>query len=320
MRGVFIQHLDRIRSSFSRQRHCVMVSYKPMFAAMTSSLPRSGYLVLLTSLLSGCAAQMINQSAPQFGDAVVVRPSENHDAEACRVSLERPVADRAAELDPNDIQLANWNIQKKRNAGWERDFEALARGKDLVLIQEASLRAETTPVLRKTGYPAFAPGYHANREITGVLTLSGVSPVTTCQLRSFEPLLLTPKATSITQYAIAGTDATLAVVNVHAINFSLGLNAFRGQFERIAEVLSVHRGPIILAGDFNTWRSARMTIITNITERLGLRALQFDEDHRTRFLGRPLDHIYVRGLTATAASTWQVRTSDHNPMSVTLSL
>jgi endonuclease/exonuclease/phosphatase (EEP) superfamily protein YafD len=46
--------------------------------------------------------------------------------------------------------------------------------------------------------------------------------------------------------------------------------------------------------------------------------LNFDEDHRKRVFGQPLDHIYVRGLEVLEATTRDVDSSDHNPMSARL--
>jgi endonuclease/exonuclease/phosphatase (EEP) superfamily protein YafD len=53
---------------------------------------------------------------------------------------------------------------------------------------------------------------------------------------------------------------------------------------------------------------------------LGLTALEYDVDHRKRFLGEALDHIYVRGLYSEHATTLDSKASDHNPMAVHLRL
>ena len=50
----------------------------------------------------------------------------------------------------------------------------------------------------------------------------------------------------------------------------------------------------------------------------GFVALEYDVDHRKRAFGQALDHIYVRGLQPIEATTRQVASSDHNPMSVRL--
>jgi endonuclease/exonuclease/phosphatase (EEP) superfamily protein YafD len=77
---------------------------------------------------------------------------------------------------------------------------------------------------------------------------------------------------------------------------------------------------LLLSGDFNTWRWRRSEILFEMAESLGLEVLDYDEDHRTRLFGQPLDHIYVRGLDVLEATTRRVDSSDHNPMSARLRL
>ncbi len=240
--------------------------------------------------------------------------------DACRSSLRNSASDGVPALDPNRIRLVNWNVQKTNRPSWKDDYRVLARGRDLVLIQEASLREDTIGDMGVSKHWSFAPGYRTSDQISGVLTLSRIKPLTQCSFVTLEPVIRTPKATSITEYALTESDVTLVVVNVHAVNFSLGLGAFRAQFDQIADTLSEHRGPLILSGDFNTWRARRMQIVDMIAESLGLTPLEFEEDHRVRVLGRFLDHIYVRGLSAISADVSPVTTSDHNPMSATLSM
>jgi endonuclease/exonuclease/phosphatase (EEP) superfamily protein YafD len=47
--------------------------------------------------------------------------------------------------------------------------------------------------------------------------------------------------------------------------------------------------------------------------------VEFDDDERKRVFGKPLDHVYVRGLDVRSATTHAIDTSDHNPMRVWLS-
>jgi endonuclease/exonuclease/phosphatase (EEP) superfamily protein YafD len=98
------------------------------------------------------------------------------------------------------------------------------------------------------------------------------------------------------------------------VNFSFGTGAFEKQFEEIRQVLDDHDGPIILSGDFNTWRGKRTQIVEDLATSLGLIAIDFEKDHRVRIFGNVLDHIYVRGLHTLDANTEVVDTSDHNPM------
>lgn len=225
-----------------------------------------------------------------------------------------------AELDASKIRLFNWNVRKTRAARWLDDFDAHENGADLVLFQEASIREETIAEMDSSRHWSFAPGYSKKGEITGVMTLSGVKPLTQCSFVHAEPWLRTPKATSITEYGLTDTDQTLVVANVHAVNFSWGTGAFEQQFEEIRQVLENHDGPIILSGDMNTWRARRTQIVSDLASSLELIAIDFEDDHRVRFFGSALDHIYVRGLRTLDASTKIVDTSDHNPMTAVLGM
>ena len=191
---------------------------------------------------------------------------------------------------------------------------------DLMIFQEASLNTNAWGVVASDQYRSFAPGYRTKRSVTGVMTVSAAQPLTQCNLVSLEPWLRSRKATLITEYGLTGTDQTLLVVNTHAVNFTFGVRVFQEQIRQLQSVMSEHPGPILLSGDFNTWRGRRSKILHEMAESLGLAMLDYDEDHRKRAFGQPLDHIYVRGLQVINATTRRVGSSDHNPMSVRLRL
>jgi len=262
--------------------------------------------IAVGSLLSACASQpktLIASPAMQFSTEVSV----------CRDMLAAEDV-MGAELDSSNISLFNWNVHKTRARGWREDFDTLASNADLVLFQEASLREETIAEIDSTRHWSFAPGYRKWGEVTGVMTLSNIKPLTQCSFVHSEPWLRTPKATGVTQYALTDTDQTLIVINVHAVNFSFGTGAYEKQFEEIRQVLENHDGPIILSGDLNTWRAKRVEVVNKLASSLELTAVVFENDHRVKFLGNRLDHIYVRGLHAIDTNTEIVDTSDHNPM------
>ncbi|RLA29650.1 MAG: endonuclease/exonuclease/phosphatase family protein [Gammaproteobacteria bacterium] len=271
-------------------------------------------------LLSSCAHQYVEQLSQVSANAMIHHVPTANGVQECRELMAADITSTGAELDSSNIRLLNWNIQKQRNTDSTNDLRDLADGKDLILIQEASLREETINDVDSSKHWSFAPGYLLDGEVTGVMTLSSIKPLTQCSFVTLEPILRSPKATSITEYALSDTDLTLAVVNMHVVNFSLGLKAFREQIENVHHVLETHNGPVILSGDFNTWRRQRMLILEQMTEKLGLNPVDFGDDKRVRLMGNLLDHLYVRGLSATDASTESVITSDHNPMSATLAM
>ena len=224
------------------------------------------------------------------------------------------------ELDSGDIRMVTWNIQKGGDPQWTTDLATFQGDPDLMVLQEAPLNSNAWDVVSADQYHSFSPGYRTSRSLTGVMTVSAVKPLTQCNFVSVEPWLRSPKATVITEYGLTNTDQTLVVVNIHAMNFTLGAHDFRMQIRRALSALNNHAGPILLSGDFNTWNGKRSETLNEMTDSLGLKKLEYDEDHRKRFLGQPLDHIYIRGLKVLEATTGKVDSSDHSPMSARLSL
>ena len=169
-------------------------------------------------------------------------------------------------------------------------------------------------------HQTFVPGYTTAELATGVMTLSSSAPSMSCDFTSWEPWLGTPKATSVTEFSLANRGDRLLAINLHAVNFALGVADFQRQFDALREVLGNHRGPIILAGDLNTWSDERRTLVTNFMEQYDLTPVAFTPDLRTRYFGQALDHLYVRGMRAESARVLPVSTSDHNPLRVRLVL
>ena len=276
-------------------------------------------LVSLIALaaVAGCAT---------YTDSVDWRTDGRHaaaiqtDPESCSRQLVGSNRSQNDELDSSDIRIVNWNIQKGRDPQWTADLATFTGEPDLMIFQEAALNTTAWDVVATNHYRSFAPGHRTSRAVTGVITLSAAEPLTQCNLVSVEPWLRSPKATMITEYGLTDTDQTLLVVNIHAVNFTFGTRDFRKQIGRALSVIDEHLGPILLSGDFNTWHRRRSKILHEMVESIGLATLDYDEDHRRRAFGQPLDHVYVRGLHVIEATTTRVRSSDHNPMSVRLRL
>ena len=221
-------------------------------------------------------------------------------------------------LDPQSIRVLSWNLHKQEDAGWDADLARFAAAHDIVLLQEAILDRPLRAVVEGAGLQwVMASSFLYSDIDIGVVTGSRKTPLASCTQRVVEPLIRIPKSAVITWFRVAGRDETLAIVNVHAINFALMLGGYRAQFETIATALEDHPGPIILAGDLNTWTRARAEVVADVAARLKLTEVKFKEDRRTMFLGRQLDHIYVRGLDLVDAGAIAVRSSDHNPVHAT---
>jgi endonuclease/exonuclease/phosphatase (EEP) superfamily protein YafD len=220
----------------------------------------------------------------------------------------------------DELDVLSWNIQKASNEGWAEDLAAIAGGVQLAFIQEASLQAQIPRAIPTPLIQAFAAGYTTSDQSTGVMTLSASNPSLHCNLTAWEPLLGTPKATSVTEYPLKDREERLLAINLHAVNFTLGLENFQQQFSALGELLKRHRGPVILAGDLNTWSDRRQALVDRFMQRHGLGAVTFEPDLRTTAFGRALDHIYVKGLQATFAQVIPVSSSDHNALRVRLAV
>jgi endonuclease/exonuclease/phosphatase (EEP) superfamily protein YafD len=242
------------------------------------------------------------------------------DPESCKSLIALPASESARGLGTDRIRFMSWNVQKESGRDWRDDFDKLAADQDLVLLQEAAANSYAVQTGNAAPYWSFAQGYNAPSGLTGVMTLSAAPSLAQCHLTEQEPWLRSDKATNITEYALVNSELTLAVVNIHAINFTIGLEAFNDQLLQIAEVIQAHEGPVILSGDMNTWRDGRQKLVDRLAVDLGLKALTFSDDQRSRFFGKHVDQVYVRGLQVLETRTPIVDSSDHNPIMVTLRL
>jgi len=225
-------------------------------------------------------------------------------------------------LSADRIPIFNWNIYKGQEKGWQEDLLKFGGESDLILLQEALLNP-----LFETFFKAHRFNWNFNSAFrykgfeSGVLLASRVVPLQSCGLRRSEPIIRIPKTIVVSSFAIKDSTKQLLVANVHGINFTLGTSAYKKQLEKLREVLEVHTGPILLAGDFNDWGEKRSLIVARLAEALSLTVLPFEQDDgRTRFFGDPVDHILYRGLEPVQFDVHSVTSSDHNPISVAFRL
>lgn len=277
---------------------------------------KKNLILLITVFMSACS---LNSTLP-IQELTTETWAIANSVKACQALLNSPVGAESDSIEPGRIGLLNWNIKKGSMQNWDTDLSDLAIGKELVILQEAVRNTEFKEQLVDFTYNSFSPGYSTKNATTGVATFSKRKPISECKLSVVEPWLRSRKATSITEYAITGREETLLVVNVHVVNFSIGLVQYKNQINQVRHVLSMHKGPVILSGDFNTWRQKRMDVVNKLIRDLEFFSVQTDNGHRKTFNGHPLDHVFVRGLSVASTETIKVTSSDHNPISVELLL
>lgn len=224
-------------------------------------------------------------------------------------------SDIALPLDRDgSLTVSVWNIYKQQRENWQSELESFTQGSELVLLQEASLNQGLKDYLDDSVWKVrMANAFRFLNTPAGVMNLSHVNAKKTCAYLTMEPWLRLPKSALLSKYALSDGQ-TLAVVNLHGVNFVFGLEEYKQQLESLKLVLEKHNGPIILAGDFNTWRQARLNMVNSFAASLGLKGVNLRVDQRVKIFGKPLDHLYYRDLQLVGAEAPKTDASDHNPI------
>lgn len=230
--------------------------------------------------------------------------------------------DNALPLDKQgQLSLLVWNIYKQNRDRWSEELSRLSSDAQLLLLQEASLNTGLKQWLSEQGWEGNqVNAFKVMGESAGVINLARTTPNLACGYTEMEPWLRLPKSGIYARYPLSNGQV-LAVVNLHAVNFTYGTNEYQLQLQALANELSQHTGPIIVAGDFNSWSEERMTVMKQVLTSLGLNEVVFSPDNRVRFIsGLPLDHVFYRGLKLEKAKAPESDASDHNPLLLSFSL
>ncbi len=214
-----------------------------------------------------------------------------------------------------------WNVHKCLSNVLEQDLKYMLRYCDIVLMQEAVISEYWEKALAyfdRFEWSFFKSFNLRKNSETWVLTGSRFDRIAQSILptKHKEPILRTPKASGISLFPIKNSMEKLMVINTHAMNFNFW-TPFMEQISEIAESIQWHIGPMIWAGDFNTWSKWRMEFLMQIAESLWLEKIDFSYD--PRFL--KLDHILYRGLAPITCEIFDtVKSSDHYPISAQFEL
>jgi endonuclease/exonuclease/phosphatase (EEP) superfamily protein YafD len=226
------------------------------------------------------------------------------------------------------IQALIWNIKKAELKNWKKEFINFGKGKDLFLVQEAY----ETDVFISTlnAFEGFEWNLGASflyrkygDAATGTMVASQVEPTEVLVKHSpdFEPIAGTPKSATFVKYPISGKAEELLVISVHGINFETN-GAFKRHMCQIKRVIEKHVGPVLLAGDFNTWNDSRTSHLSSVASDLGLIEAPYKNgEARMSFAGHFLDHIFTRGLVVNSAEVMADSVgSDHKPFLLDFSI
>ena len=212
------------------------------------------------------------------------------------------------------FRLLVWNLHKGQDAGWQEALNRLAQGRDLLLLQEV-LNTQELAAQYSSRFPTalYASAFAYLQQQSGVEILSQFAPHFYCAGSKSEPWIRIPKVGAAMSLPLSHGQALL-LLNVHLINFEMNPTAYEEQLRTLMKLVSQHQGPLVLSGDFNSWNGYRAQIIQKVINEFGLEEVSFEQDHRLRFLGNPLDHVFVRGLNVLNATTEPTESSDHAPL------
>lgn len=200
------------------------------------------------------------------------------------------------------------------------EFRELIERADIALLQEAIGKPDfiNNLIFSRPDYCwTLANAFTSKGFSTGVATGSNVRQLQNKALLSpvTEPITNSHKSILLTEYPLQNSRQTLLVLNIHAINF-VSTGSFKKHIDQARDVLKSHRGPIVMAGDFNTWNAPRMQYLLKVAQELRLAKVPVMN-------GSPkilkLDHVFTRGLTILSAEELsQYRSSDHSPLALEL--
>lgn len=221
------------------------------------------------------------------------------------------------------IRCLVWNILKARRPSWSSDFQELVADRDLALLQEAVFNAPSDPIFTQNVRLQWimARSFRDPRTLVehGVKTGCTVAPLEQHFYLSphSEPVSHTQKLLLTTLYPLQGEDERLLVLNMHAINF-VSVQKYTEQLDQLSMALVPHQGPVILAGDFNTWNPARLGRFQEVAGKAGLTEAVMRRQSRLAHMNQHLDHVFYRGLELRAvASLNHYQSSDHAPITAT---
>ena len=236
----------------------------------------------------------------------------------CSPELEHvPASQHKDGIDPDGFTVLSWNSHRGAHQDWHSDLASYGGAADIILLQEAAIGAnrDARNDLLENHW-LMATAFQLDEQDIGILSAARVSPEAYCVSREPEPLFRIPKVGLAALYPLSGTDAQLLVVNIHMVNFTFSADAVGHQFDALKDIIASHDGPVIIAGDFNTWSDSRKALIDSRMKDLHMAPVTFDPDNRVVFFNHTVDGIYYRGLEVTKSQSYRVESSDHNPLVV----
>ncbi|GIU25236.1 endonuclease/exonuclease/phosphatase family protein [Shewanella sp. MBTL60-007] len=266
-------------------------------------------LFLLLIATVAVAIYVYDASVIPADDTLVTNLNPPKESAQCMTQASDGVLDRYGKLD-----VTTWNLYKQKGDGWQETLKQLVDRSDLLLLQEAQLTVELNDFVNSLKLDMLlAKAFNFSGVPVGVMNLSRESAVSSCVFRKAEPYIKYPKSMLISYYLLSDS-SQLLVINIHSINFTFGTADFKAQLGVVERAIKEHQGPIIFAGDMNTWSDERGEVINQLARQTGLTEAIPSVDSRSKVLGHNLDHIFYRDLELVKAESILTSSSDHNPV------
>jgi len=216
----------------------------------------------------------------------------------------------------DSLTLLSWNIAKINNKKFLLYVETLLEKYqiNLFLFQEFKKVKAQDWYFQNFSY-ALSPNIKTKKSFFGVLSAFDFACQKALPLLTTKKELkyLTKKSVLVTSHLLKNGQILL-VINIHAINFTSNKD-YSYELGIIEKYAKNHKGPLILAGDFNSWNFARTYQLSTLAKSLSLQEVTFSEkNHIKKFFKYPLDHIFYRGLILVEKQSLKAPFSDHNPL------
>jgi endonuclease/exonuclease/phosphatase (EEP) superfamily protein YafD len=244
-----------------------------------------------------------------FANGSVLCEGSNH-------SLQLSFSNLVQTRNSDEFVLIDWNAHKLEDERFIQDLAQLAQSADLITIQEGMHSDAFQNQFLKLPFSSsfFKSFCTGDKEATGVMSMSRymLEENKTLVSPGREPILNTPKVSGYSTLVIPEI-GRVHLINTHALNFNFG-SKFKDQVDSIAEFIKTLQGPVIWAGDFNTWNDDRKDYLIKHATALGLTHLNPANDKRGLL---KLDHVFVRDLNVESIEVLsQYKSSDHVPLRV----
>ncbi len=215
-----------------------------------------------------------------------------------------------------ELTLVCWNVYKFNKKDSRQDLKVLSNMHDFMCLQEVVYGPNDFDYFKhEIGLSwnftfSFFRSFR-NKIKSGVASGFLYNSIETGYVESIPkvPIIHAPKMAISTKHEIEGGSEIL-ILNAHLINFVWN-KKFNKHLMQLADLIKDHEGPVIFAGDFNTWSPYRIKRLLEVTKDLGLGETKIENESRIK----KFDHIFSRGVDVKGYRLLdEIKSSDHMPV------